>query len=187
MTDSLTPPEPKSPAPVAPVVESATPTQRTAAVERAAASAETAASAATSAAQSAAVVAASVPVAVQVLDKLFDGLAILVVGALAWHRIIDGTLGAGLVVFIATGNTGIRALSQRAGGPAVGVAGMALLALLSVVGYAPAVAAAPVAVAVLHRASGGHATRRQMAALLAVSLLGALAVPAVLWLAGGVR
>lgn len=102
----------------------------------------------------------AVPLVVQVLDKIFDGVALVLLYLLARYGLLGGELAAGLIVFVATGNNGIRALSQRAGGPALGVAGLALLAAGSVLGYAPIATAA---VAVVTRGSPGYARMAAMA------------------------
>lgn len=111
MTDSLTPPEPDSPAPIAPVVESATPTQQRAAI---------------------AVAAGQVPERVQLADKVGEAIGIIVLGTLAWHRPELGTLACWLIAGIVSGGTLTRTLGPRVGLPALGAAGLTLLSLGSV-------------------------------------------------------
>lgn len=128
MTDSLTPPEPDSPAPIAPVVESATPTQQRAAIAVAAATTSAAAASTSAAAATTAVAAGQVPERVQLADKVGEALAVLVFGALAWHHIVPGEFACWLIFLVVTGGVGLRAILPRLGLPAVGGPGLAFIA-----------------------------------------------------------
>ena len=176
MTDSLTPPEPDSPAPIAPVVESATPTQQRAAIAVAAATTSAAAASTSAAAATTAVAAGQVPERVQLADKVGEAIGIVALAALAWHRPELGTLACWLIAGIVSGGTLTRTLGPRVGLPALGAAGLTLLSLGSVLSE------------LMRGAGRGRATAHQLAGVLAaLTLIGAAAVGFLIVVSGGLR
>ena len=158
-----------------PVVESATPTQRTqiavAAATTSAAAASTSAAAATTA-----VAAGQVPERVQLADKIGEAIGIIVLGTLAWHRPELGTLACWLIAGIVSGGTLTRTLGPRVGLPALGAAGLTVLSLGSVLSE------------LMRGAGRGRATAPQLAGVLLAATVVALAAAGFLIVvSGGLR
>lgn len=116
------------------------------------------------------------PLAVQLVDKIVEGMVCYLAFRLVLVGKVDGITGLGAMVGIALGQSGIRALGARIGLPQTGAVGMLVLAGAGLLG-----AAAPHAPVVADAASTlgqrGH-VRGGVLALLAVVALAVLGATA---------